>query len=91
MLEARRFIVRGHVQGVGFRFFAQEYARIEGLHGWVRNRADGAVEVAAEGDREALWRFEGRLRQGPPGAHVDEVIVDDDVPSGRAGGFEIKT
>lgn len=91
MLEARRYVIRGRVQGVGFRFHVEQAARLDGLHGWVTNRADGAVEVAAEGDREALRRFESRLRQGPPGARVDEVLVDEDVPSGRATGFTIRS
>ena len=90
MLEARRFVLRGRVQGVGFRFFAEQAARVEGLHGWVTNRADGAVEIAAEGDREALDRFERRIRQGPPGASVDQVWVDQDVPTGRATGFSVR-
>ncbi len=91
MLEARRFVVRGRVQGVGFRYFAREYARVEGLHGWVRNRDDGAVEIAVEGDREGLRRFENRIRTGPPGARVEDVVVDDGIPTGRVEGFEIRT
>jgi acylphosphatase len=90
MLVARRFVVRGRVQGVGFRYFTEYAARHEGLHGWVTNRADGAVEVHAEGDREAMTRFEAKLRQGPGAARVDEVWVDEDVPSGRATGFSIR-
>lgn len=91
MLVARRFVVIGHVQGVGFRFFAERAAAIEGLHGWVANRADGSVEVLAEGDREAVARFESRLRHGPPRARVDRLEVDDDTPTGRATGFAVRT
>jgi acylphosphatase len=90
MLVARRFVVKGHVHGVGFRHFVERTATVEGLHGWVANRADGAVEVFAEGDRASVDRFEGRLRVGPPKARVDEVWVDEDVPSGRASGFSIR-
>ena len=90
MLEARRFVIRGRVQGVGFRFFVQQAAGVEGLHGWVINREDGAVEVSAEGDREALRRFEHRLRQGPPAGRVDDIRIDPDVPTGRATGFVIR-
>lgn len=90
MLVARRYVLKGHVQGVGFRFFAEAAARVEGLHGWVANRADGAVEVAVEGDREAVDRFEARIRRGPSRAQVDRVVVDEDVPSGRSSGFEIR-
>jgi acylphosphatase len=91
MLEARRYLVRGRVQGVGFRFFTEGAARLEGLHGWVANRPDGTVEILAEGDREALVRFERQLRMGPPGARVDEVHIDEDVPTGRFTGFSIRT
>jgi len=90
MLVAKRFVVRGRVQGVGFRFFAERAAGQEGVHGWATNRADGAVEVFAEGDREAVRRFEAHLRRGPERAQVDDVWVDDDVPSGRLQGFAVR-
>ena len=48
---ARRYLISGRVQGVGFRFFAESAAMREGLHGWVRNLPDGRVEIAAEGER----------------------------------------
>jgi acylphosphatase len=91
MLVARRFVVSGRVQGVGFRFFTVDAARREGLNGWVMNRQDGRVEVQAEGDREAVDRFERQLRHGPPGSRVESVDVEDDVPAGRATGFMIRT
>jgi acylphosphatase len=90
MLVARRLVLRGRVQGVGFRFFAEDLAQREGVHGWVTNRADGAIELFIEGDREAVDRLEGRLRHGPPGARVDAVTADDDVPTGRATGFRVR-
>jgi acylphosphatase len=90
MLVARRFVVSGRVQGVGFRFFAVEAAKREGLHGWVMNRADGCVEAQAEGDVAAVERFEREIRRGPPGSRVERVDVDDDVPAGRAAGFTIR-
>lgn len=90
MLVARRFVVSGRVQGVGFRFFVVETARRENLHGWVMNRADGCVEAHAEGDREAVDGFERQIRRGPPGARVEVVHVSDDVPTGRATGFMIR-
>ena len=67
MRLARRIVVSGRVQGVGFRFFAQSAAVREGLHGWVRNLPDGRVEISAEGDAEALERFEHRVRMARPG------------------------
>ena len=77
------------MQGVGFRYFVESAAMREGLHGWVRNRADGSVEAHAEGDAEALERFERALRHGPPSARVDEVRVDAMNPSGRDTGFSV--
>ena len=90
MRVARRFLIGGRVQGVGFRFFAERAARREGLHGWVRNLPDGRVEAAAEGEAEAMDRFEGQLRHGPTGARVDELEVEDTVPEGRLAGFAIR-
>lgn len=90
MLVARRLLVTGRVQGVGFRLFAHETARREGLTGWVRNLTDGGVELFAAGDREAVDRFERRIRLGPAGSRVDAVVVSQDTPTGRAGGFQIR-
>jgi acylphosphatase len=90
VLIARRFVVSGRVQGVGFRFFACEVAELEGVRGWVRNLPDGRVEILAEGDREAVERMERRIRRGPPAARVDDVATDDVAPSGRALGFDVR-
>ena len=65
--------VRGRVQGVGFRWFVRERARALGLTGWVRNTQDGAVEVLALGNNDALQRLRNLLRSGPSGARVSEV------------------
>jgi acylphosphatase len=90
MRVARRFLISGRVQGVGFRFFAAAAARREGVHGWVRNLPDGRVEAAAEGESAAVERFERAVRQGPRGARVEDVEVDDDLPAGRETGFDIR-
>jgi acylphosphatase len=71
-------VVSGRVQGVGFRWFVRETAIELGLAGWVRNRPDGTVEVAADGDEAVVSRFRELLRKGPPHAMVVSV---DDVPS----------
>jgi acylphosphatase len=89
MHVARRFLISGRVQGVGFRFFTADAAGREGIHGWVRNLPDRRVEVAAEGDAEAMERFERAIRHGPPGARVDEVDVTENVPAGGSG-FSIR-
>jgi acylphosphatase len=67
-----------------------ETAQREGVHGWVMNRSDGCVEAHAEGDREAVERFERQIRRGPPGSRVESIQVDDDVPEGGATGFRIR-
>jgi acylphosphatase len=90
MRVARRYTITGRVQGVGFRFFTEDQARREGLHGWVRNLADGSVEIMAEGDAEAVERFERRVRHGPPGARIEQIEVDHVAPIGNATGFSIR-
>ncbi len=72
-LQARRFIVRGRVQGVGFRWFVEREAHILKIAGWVRNNADGSVEVLAQGSRDQLLGLRSRLREGPRAARVDMV------------------
>jgi acylphosphatase len=90
MRVARRYVISGRVHGVGFRVFAEDAAAHEGLHGWVRNTPDGRVEIAAEGDEEAVDRFERRIRRGPPAARVDRVEVDHVTPTGHTTGFFIR-
>jgi acylphosphatase len=89
MLTARRYVVSGRVQGVGFRYFVLEAAESEGLSGWVKNLPDGRVEVLAEGEREAVERFAGHVHRGPPHARVADVESSEEVPSGRFTGFRI--
>ena len=72
-IEARRFVVRGRVQGVGFRWFVEREAHMLGIAGWVRNNHDGSVEVLAMGTREQLVGFRSKLREGPRAARVDGV------------------
>jgi acylphosphatase len=90
MRIARRYFIRGRVQGVGFRYFTEASAGREGLDGWVRNLPDGRVEVAAEGEAESVERFERAIRHGPPGARVERVEVFDDVPGGGGAGFSVR-
>jgi acylphosphatase len=90
MLVARRILVSGRVQGVGFRWFAIERASLEGITGWVRNLPAGEVEVMAEGDAEAMDRFERGLRQGPGRARVADVEIDILTPTGRFATFSAR-
>ena len=89
MLIARRYVVKGRVQGVGFRFFVEDAARREGIRGYVRNQHDGTVEVVAEGDLETVLRFERALRRGPPGARVDDVETTESPATNRFTGFTV--
>jgi acylphosphatase len=74
---ARRFVVRGRVQGVGFRWYVLQQAARLGLRGWVRNQEDGSVEVVAVTTPETLVDLEAALRRGPPGARVQNLDVAD--------------
>jgi acylphosphatase len=84
-----RAVVRGDVQGVGFRYFLIDTARPLGLHGWVRNLPDGAVELVAEGDPEKLERLLKAARQGPRHARVGEVEVEWQPASGGLTAFDL--
>lgn len=68
-----RLIVRGRVQGVGFRFSAYDEAKALAVAGWVRNLANGSVEIVAEGDRKNLQMLADWAHRGPTYARVDEV------------------
>jgi acylphosphatase len=74
---ARRAVVAGRVQGVGFRFFAERTARELGVRGWVRNLPDGRVESLAEGEEETVSRYLSRLREGPAMSRVTDVRIED--------------
>ena len=90
MRIARRFIVSGRVQGVGFRYFALDAARREGVNGYVMNHGDGSVEAVAEGESEAIERFERALRRGPSRSRVEQVMVDEIEPAFGNSGFNIR-
>ena len=89
-MTARRYFVSGRVQGVSFRWFVQDEARELGLRGWVRNLADGRVEVWAEGPEGDLDRLKEKLRQGPRLAVVTDLREHPEEPTGRFGDFSIR-
>ena len=89
-IQARRYMVRGRVQGVGFRWFVEREAHILGVAGWVRNNHDGSVEGLAQGTRDQLSGLHGRLREGPRAARVDAVEVSDAPPAAGLGSFRIE-
>ena len=68
-----RYIVKGRVQGVGFRWYVQQEAATLGLHGWVRNTVDGNVEVLAAGSESQLSDLYVRLKRGSRGSRVDRI------------------
>jgi acylphosphatase len=90
MRVTRQYLVSGRVQGVGYRWFAVDAARREGLAGHVRNLTDGRVEVVAEGDVDSLARFEAALWRGPSHGRVEQVFVSDTEPLGLVDGFTIR-
>jgi acylphosphatase len=83
-------VISGRVQGVGFRWFTHDAAEREGVHGWVRNLADGSVEVFVEGEIESVRRLEAALRRGPAAARVGDITTEEHAPTGRSTGFEIR-
>jgi acylphosphatase len=72
----RRVVIRGRVQGVGYRAWLEDVALARGLEGWVRNRRDGTVEALFSGSPETVGAMLNECRRGPPTARVAEVQED---------------
>jgi len=89
-MHARHYLVRGQVQGVGYRYFALDAAERLGIKGYVRNLPTGDVEVHAEADEAALAAFKRVLEQGPRMARVTEVVENDLPLSGSYSSFVIR-
>ncbi|MFH1571155.1 MAG: acylphosphatase [Gemmatimonadota bacterium] len=87
--KAVHVTVSGHVQGVGFRFFTVQRARRHGLVGWVRNLADGRVELVAEGPAEAVAALVRDVQAGPQPGLVAGCEVEWQPPCHRFGHFDI--
>ena len=83
-------IVRGDVQGVGFRYFVADHARDAGLSGWVRNLPDGSVECVVQGEKDAVDGLLDLLRRGPTSAEVANVEVDWQEARADLDGFQIR-
>jgi acylphosphatase len=83
-------IVKGHVQGVGFRYFVRRRAQALGAVGWVRNRGDGNVEFVAEAQQQTLENFIIAVREGPRGSEVTDVEIEWGQGGGKFGDFAIK-
>ena len=84
----RRYIVRGRVQGVGFRWFTRRAAEAFDIAGWARNADDGSVEIVASGSQENLRSFKEQIEIGPSGARVDRVL-DEEHPEERFTRFDV--
>lgn len=89
-LSAVHAVVRGRVQGVGYRVSTVRSARSLGLTGWVRNASDGSVEVWAQGGSDAVDRFVRFLDDGPLAAHVDGVLVTPGVVNPAMTTFDVR-
>jgi len=88
-MERLHAVVRGNVQGVGYRYFIQRKARQLGLHGWVRNNDDGTVELVAEGPRPDLDQLMMAAEEGPRTARVQRVEVQWSSATGGLDAFEL--
>jgi acylphosphatase len=86
---ARLYRIRGHVQGVGYRYFTKRTALRLGVHGWVRNLPDGDVEVHAEASAVVLQSFRAELERGPQFSEVREVMEQPLEPA-RFSSFDIR-
>jgi acylphosphatase len=89
-VQTRKFVVRGRVQGVGFRWFVEREAKTLWISGWVRNNTDGTVEVLATGTCEQLSALRSGLQQGPRAARVDNVEETEDKPVAGLNTFRIE-
>jgi acylphosphatase len=90
MKVARKFIISGEVQGVGFRFFAQRAAARHQVFGYVRNLPDGRVEALAEGAPHNVEGFKHELATGPAYSHVETVEEINLEPTGLYSSFRIE-
>lgn len=88
----RHYLVKGRVQGVGFRWFVHREAAEIGLRGWVKNTDEGHVEVVAAGDAEAMAELKAALRKGSRGSRVDAVMEQEleEQEAEKLGPFEIE-
>lgn len=90
MKVAKKYMILGRVQGVGFRFFAERWARQLGICGYVKNLWDGNVEVYAIGNPTTLEEFKGQLAQGPRSARVTSIDESDEPVDKRYDRFVIE-
>ncbi|MGP1909596.1 acylphosphatase [Metabacillus sp. JX24] len=88
-MKTIHLIVHGHIQGVGFRYFAQTTAQSKKVTGWVKNQEDGTVEAVAQGTENQLQSFVHTLRSGNRYARVEEIKVSEADQDQTYAGFKI--
>ena len=88
-MPAIKLTITGHVQAVGFRAYVKKQAELLGLAGWVKNCADGSVEVFAQGDEEKLNMLEQECKKGPLAAKIQQVLREE-IPRQPLDHFEIR-
>lgn len=88
-IKKAHVLIRGQVQGVGYRFFAQKTARQHGLTGWVKNNKDGSVEVDVEGEEAVIKSFLNTLRTKHPWAKIEALDIDWSSAAQEYQAFEI--
>jgi acylphosphatase len=89
-MVAKEFVISGRVQGVGYRYFAQEAAERRGIRGYARNLFNGDVEVHAEGDAAAIQLFKQDLQKGPRMSNVTKVVETEVVATGTYSSFLVR-
>ena len=80
----------GRVQGIGFRYTAQNIAENLGVYGWVKNLEDGRVEIAAEGEEKNLKEFLDKILKGPLNRYIKEADVAWETPSKEFNDFDVR-
>jgi acylphosphatase len=85
-----KVIVKGIVQGVNFRYYAQRQAAKFNVSGWVKNLPDGSVAAVFEGDEQDVETMVQWCRRGPPSAHVTELIAQPEEYRGEFSSFSVK-
>jgi len=88
-IKALKFVVKGRVQGVGFRWFVLNEAKKLNISGTVRNLPDGSVEVLAQSTLETLYKLKDLLKSGPSFARVDEIIETEDLKNNQLKEFKV--
>lgn len=89
-MKTYHLIVHGSVQGVGFRFYTKRQAQKLGVTGWVKNKADGTVEIAAQSDSATLKKFIAAVKAGSPASRVERVDIKEIQGAKRYKVFQVK-